>query len=41
MERPLLYCAAKLTGNAQTAYDVLQDVWVKADWMKASAPNAE
>jgi len=29
MERPLLYYAAKLTGNAQTAYDVLQDVWVK------------
>src|ERR1700736_1445829 len=29
MERPLLYYAAKLTGNGQTAYDVLQDVWVK------------
>ena len=29
MERPLLYYAAKLTGNAQTAHDVLQDVWVK------------
>src|ERR1700688_2543404 len=27
--RPLLYYAAKLTGNGQTAYDVLQDVWVK------------
>jgi DNA-directed RNA polymerase specialized sigma24 family protein len=26
MEWPLLYYAAKLTGNAQTAYDVLQDV---------------
>jgi RNA polymerase sigma-70 factor (ECF subfamily) len=29
MERPLLYYAVKLTGNAQTAHDVLQDVWVK------------
>lgn len=29
MERPLLYYAAKLTGNAQTAQDVLQDVWVR------------
>jgi RNA polymerase sigma-70 factor (ECF subfamily) len=29
MERPLLYYAAKLAGNAQTAYDILQDVWVK------------
>lgn len=29
MERPLLYYAAKLTGNAQTALDVLQDVWVE------------
>jgi RNA polymerase sigma-70 factor (ECF subfamily) len=29
MERPLLYYATKLTGNAQTAHDVLQDVWVK------------
>lgn len=29
MQRPLLYYAAKLTGNAQTALDVLQDVWVK------------
>src|SRR6202790_1345409 len=29
VERPLLYYAAKLTGNGQTAYDVLQDVWVK------------
>lgn len=29
MERPLLYYASKLTGNAETALDVLQDVWVK------------
>jgi RNA polymerase sigma-70 factor (ECF subfamily) len=29
MERPLLYYATKLTGNAETALDVLQDVWVK------------
>ena len=30
MERPLLYYATKLTGNAETALDVLQDVWMKA-----------
>lgn len=30
MERPLLYYAFKLTGNAETALDVLQDVWIKA-----------
>jgi RNA polymerase sigma-70 factor, ECF subfamily len=30
MERPLLYYATKLTGNEQTAHDVLQDLWVKA-----------
>ena len=29
MERPLLYYATKLTGNTETALDVLQDVWVK------------
>ena len=29
MERPLLYYATKLTGNVETALDVLQDVWVK------------
>jgi RNA polymerase sigma-70 factor (ECF subfamily) len=29
MERPLFYYAAKLTGNAETALDVLQDVWMK------------
>jgi RNA polymerase sigma-70 factor (ECF subfamily) len=29
MERPLLYYATKLTGNAEMAFDVLQDVWVK------------
>ncbi len=29
MERPLFYYAAKLTGNAETALDVLQDVWIK------------
>jgi RNA polymerase sigma-70 factor, ECF subfamily len=29
MQRPLLYYATKLTGNEQTACDVLQDVWVK------------
>ena len=29
MERPLLYYAAKLTGNIETALDVLQDVWIK------------
>jgi len=29
MERPLLYYAAKLTGNVETALDVLQEVWVK------------
>lgn len=28
MERPLLYYATKLTGNAETALDVLQDVWM-------------
>jgi RNA polymerase sigma-70 factor (ECF subfamily) len=30
MERPLLYYATKLTGNTETALDVLQDVWMKA-----------
>ena len=30
MERPLLYYAIKLTGNSETALDVLQDVWMKA-----------
>lgn len=29
MERPLLYYATSLTGNPDTALDVLQDVWVK------------
>jgi RNA polymerase sigma-70 factor (ECF subfamily) len=28
MERPLLYYATKLTGNTETALDVLQDVWM-------------
>jgi RNA polymerase sigma-70 factor (ECF subfamily) len=30
MEQPLLYYATKLTGNAETALDVLQEVWMKA-----------
>ena len=30
MERPLLYYATKLTGNPETAVDVLQDVWMTA-----------
>jgi RNA polymerase sigma-70 factor, ECF subfamily len=30
MERPLLYYATKLTGNAETALDILQDVWMRA-----------
>ena len=29
MERPLLYYAAKLTGNVEAALDVLQDVWLR------------
>lgn len=29
MERPLHYYAASLTGNQETALDVLQDVWLK------------
>lgn len=29
MERPLLYYATKLTGNAETALDVVQNVWIK------------
>lgn len=29
MERPLLYYAASLTGNQDSALDVLQDVWIK------------
>src|SRR5215831_7617758 len=29
MERPLLYYAMSLTGNQDSALDVLQDVWVK------------
>ena len=28
MERPLLYYATKVTGNTETALDVLQDVWM-------------
>jgi RNA polymerase sigma-70 factor (ECF subfamily) len=30
MERPLLYYAASLTGNVDSALDVLQEVWIKA-----------
>ena len=30
MERPLLYYATSLTGNPDSALDVLQDVWIKA-----------
>ena len=30
MERPLLYYAMTLTGNQDTALDVLQEVWIKA-----------
>jgi RNA polymerase sigma-70 factor (ECF subfamily) len=30
MERPLLYYAASLTGNSDSALDVLQEVWIKA-----------
>jgi RNA polymerase sigma-70 factor (ECF subfamily) len=41
MERPLLYYAIKLTGNAEMALDVLQDVWVKVfrgiRWLKHPA----
>jgi RNA polymerase sigma-70 factor (ECF subfamily) len=29
MERPLLYYATKLTGNAEAALDLLQDVWMR------------
>src|ERR1700689_5462990 len=29
MERPLLYYATSLTGNADSWLDVLQDVWIK------------
>jgi RNA polymerase sigma-70 factor (ECF subfamily) len=29
MERPLLYYATSLTGNPDTALDVLQEVWIK------------
>jgi RNA polymerase sigma-70 factor (ECF subfamily) len=29
MERPLLYYAASLTGNADSGLDVLQEVWIK------------
>jgi len=29
MERPLLYYAAKLTGNVEAALDVLQEVWIR------------
>jgi RNA polymerase sigma-70 factor, ECF subfamily len=29
MERPLLYYATSLTGNAESGLDVLQDVWIK------------
>ena len=30
MERPLLYYVASLTGNLDSALDVLQEVWIKA-----------
>lgn len=30
MERPLLYYAASLTGNQDSGFDVLQEVWIKA-----------
>ena len=30
MERPLLYYAAKLTGNRDTALDILQEAWIRA-----------
>ena len=30
IERPLLYYATSLTGNSDTALDVLQEVWLKA-----------
>lgn len=30
MERPLLYYATSLTGNADSGLDVLQDVWIRA-----------
>ena len=30
MERPLLYYATSLTGNPDSALDVLQEVWIKA-----------
>jgi RNA polymerase sigma-70 factor (ECF subfamily) len=29
MERPLLYYAASLTGNSDSALDVLQEVWIR------------
>ena len=29
MERPLLYYAAKLTGNVEAALDVVQEVWIR------------
>src|SRR5208283_6245627 len=29
MERPLLYYATSLTGNPDSALDVLQEVWIK------------
>jgi RNA polymerase sigma-70 factor, ECF subfamily len=30
MERPLLYYAAKLTGNSDVAFDILQETWLRA-----------
>jgi RNA polymerase sigma-70 factor (ECF subfamily) len=30
MERPLLYYATSLTGNPDSALDVLQEVWIRA-----------
>lgn len=29
MERPILYYATKLTGNAETALEIVQNVWIK------------
>jgi DNA-directed RNA polymerase specialized sigma24 family protein len=37
MGRPLLYYATSLTGNPDTALDVLQEVWVKLKIKRASA----
>lgn len=42
LQAPLLYYASKLTGNFETAKDIVQDAWIRAsrDLGKLEAPGA-